>query len=85
MGLERTAAVEAMNQFLNNTTATSTQLEFVHLIVDELTKHGAMASERLYQSPFTDLTATGPDAIFPTATVTELFKTIEDIRLRAVA
>ena len=85
VGLERAAAVEAMNQFLNNTTATSTQLEFVHLIVDELTKHGAMASERLYQSPFTDLTATGPDAIFPTATVTELFKTIEDIRLRAVA
>jgi type I restriction enzyme R subunit len=85
VGLERGAATEALNVFLSDEIATSTQIEFVTLIVDELTKNGAMQNNRLYQSPFTDLTATGPDAIFPSATVTQLFKTIEDIRLRAVA
>jgi type I restriction enzyme R subunit len=85
VGLERGAATEALNEFLSDEIATSNQIEFVTLIVDELTKNGAMQNDRLYQSPFTDLTATGPDAIFPSATVTQLFKTIEDIRLRAVA
>jgi len=70
---------------LNNDYATASQLEFINMIVDYLTVDGAIDGSRLYEAPFTSITATGPDAIFPSATVTQLFKTIEDIRLRAVA
>jgi len=57
----------------------------VNLIVDELTKNGAMEDGRLYQSPFVDMAPTGPEGIFALDKVQQLFKTIEDIRLRAVA
>jgi len=70
---------------LNKDGATASQLEFLKMIVDYLTVDGAIDGSRLYESPFTSVTATGPEAIFPSATVTQLFKTIEDIRLRAVA
>jgi type I restriction enzyme R subunit len=85
VGLERSAATEAMADFLNASNATASQLEFINLIVNYLTVDGAISDDKLYQAPFTNVTATGPDAIFSAATVTQLFKKIEDIRLRAVA
>jgi type I restriction enzyme R subunit len=85
VGLERGAAMDAMAEFLDVATATASQIEFIKLIVNYLTVDGAIDAKRLYESPFTSVAATGPDSIFPAATVTQLFKTIEDIRLRAVA
>ena len=85
VGLERGAAMDAMAEFLNVANATASQIEFIKLIVNYLAVDGAIDAKRLYEAPFTNVTSTGPDAIFPAATVTQLFKTIEDIRLRAVA
>ena len=85
LGLERGAAMEAMADFLNEQNATASQLEFAKLIVNYLTIDGVITRERLYDSPFTNVAATGPDSIFPEAKVEELFKVIEEIRLRAVA
>jgi type I restriction enzyme R subunit len=55
------------------------------MIVQQLTHDGAMIKRRLYESPFTDLAAAGPESVFASAKVTELFAVIEDIRQRAVA
>jgi type I restriction enzyme R subunit len=85
VGLERQAGIEAMDEFLKDKAATANQLQFVNMIVDYLTKDGAMKSERLYDSPFTDLSAAGPDKIFPAAKLDTLFKTIEAVRTSAVA
>ena len=85
VGLERAAASEAMNSFLNDSTATARQIEFVGLIVDELTKNGALEDSRLYQSPFVDMAPTGPEKLFESGKLKLLFATIEDIRQRAVA
>ena len=74
-----------MNAFLTDSTATARQIEFVTLIVDELTKNGAMEDKRLYQSPFVDITPTGPESILSQAKVEQLFASINEIRLRAVA
>jgi type I restriction enzyme R subunit len=74
-----------MDEFLKDKAATANQLQFVNMIVDYLTKDGAMNSERLYDSPFTDLSAAGPEKIFPSAKLDSLFKVIEGIRTMAVA
>ena len=74
-----------MNVFLTDSTATNRQIEFVNLIVDELTKNGAMEDGRLYQSPFVDMAPTGPEGIFAQDKVQQLFASINEVRLRAVA
>jgi type I restriction enzyme R subunit len=55
------------------------------MIVQQLTHDGAMKRERLYEAPFTDIAATGPDSVFPSEKVTELLSAIDEIRSRAVA
>jgi type I restriction enzyme R subunit len=85
VGLERSAAVEAMSEFLNDATATASQLTFVKLIVECLTRNGAMTEDLLYSTPFIDFAPTGPESIFPPAKVKQLDDAIKDIRQRAVA
>lgn len=85
VGLDREAVSQTFNQFVRGTTATPDQIEFIELIVQELTQAGVMDAERLYQSPFIDINPLGPDGIFPSAVVDQLFKVISDIRLSAAA
>jgi type I restriction enzyme R subunit len=40
---------------------------------------------RLYESPFTDLTPHGPDALFKTAEIDELLQALQAVRATAVA
>ncbi len=46
---------------------------------------GAISADRLYETPFTAIAPTGPDALFGAAKVERLFAVIEDIRQKAVA
>lgn len=85
VGLDRNAAVEAMSEFLNDANATNNQIEFVNMIVEFLTIDGAISADRLYATPFTALSPTGPDAVFGIAKAERLFNVIEEIRQRAVA
>jgi type I restriction enzyme R subunit len=64
IGLDRAAAKQAFSQFLQGRTLTTSQLDFVNLIVDHLTQCGWMRPEQLYSSPFTDEFANGPNAVF---------------------
>ncbi len=84
VGLDREAAMEAFSTFLQGGTATADQIEFIDLIVQELTQNGVMEPERLFESPFTDVNARGPLGIFPPAKVTELVQVLQDIQARAV-
>lgn len=85
VGLDRQAAMEAFNDFLHGTKATADQIEFINLVIDELTQTGVMEPDRLFQSPFTDLNAQGPMGIFPPTKVSQLVDVLEQIRVRAVA
>lgn len=85
VGMDREAAMAAFSQFISGSTATADQIEFINQIVEELTQSGVMAPERLYQSPFTDLSPAGPDGIFPSATVDALIAVIREIHEHAVA
>lgn len=85
VGLDYEAAMQAFSDFIIGTTATPNQIEFINLVVQELTQTGVMEPGRLFESPFTDVNAQGPLGVFPQAKVTQLVGVLAQIRERAVA
>lgn len=82
VGLDREAATQAFGHLLANSTATARQIEFIHQIVHHLTEHGAMPAARLYESPFTDIHAQGPDGVFAPNVLSELFTALDGLELK---
>ncbi len=85
VGMDREAAKRALSGFLAGKTLGANQTEFVNLIVNHLTEHGVMEASRLYESPFTDLTPSGPEGLFDDSAVAQLVAAIDDVRSTAVA
>ncbi len=83
VGLDRETAKQAFSAFVVGTTATASQLEFIDLIVEYLTENGVMDAARLYESPFTDISPQGPEAVFSISKVNEMVGLLDDIRQRA--
>ncbi len=85
VGLDRAAAKAAMAGFIDGRQLTANQLEFVDLIINDLTERGFMEPGRLYESPFTDLAPLGPDGLFKPADVTDIMRALEAVKGTAVA
>jgi len=85
IGMDREAAKQAFGGFTAGKTLSANQIEFVNLIVDHLTAHGAMEPALLYESPFTDLNPKGPEGVFSSAQIDELVTLLSHIRERAMA
>jgi type I restriction enzyme R subunit len=85
VGMDRPAVYQAFNEFVNGTTATPDQLEFIDLIVSELTTNGVVEARRLYESPFLDISPQGPEALFPEAKVDRMFAILAEFKQRAAA
>jgi type I restriction enzyme R subunit len=83
VGMDRSAAKDALAVFINGKTLTANQLEFVNLIVDHLTEHGVMEPARLYESPFTDIAPYGPDGLFPSRDIDVLIRVLDGVRATA--
>ncbi len=64
MGMDRAAAQAAFSRLLNDRSLTAPQIRFVETIVDQLTARGVMEPDALYEPPFINLHAGGPDALF---------------------
>src|SRR5439155_24189322 len=85
VGMDREAAKAALADFLADKTLGANQIEFLNLIVDHLTERGVLVPAALYESPFTDISPTGPDAIFKFDQVEKLFGALEGITTSAEA
>ncbi|MDO5499316.1 MAG: DEAD/DEAH box helicase family protein [Propionibacteriaceae bacterium] len=84
VGLERTAAIEAFENYLDGTKFSADQVRFVNLIVDELTRNGVVEPARLYESPYIDYAPTGPDHVFPDDEVNVIVETLHRIKQSAL-
>jgi type I restriction enzyme R subunit len=84
VGLDRTAAKSALSEFLDDRSFSADQIEFAGMVVDHLVDHGLIEVARFYESPFTDVTPTGPDALLGQA-FGRLLDTVATIRRNAEA
>jgi len=83
VGLDHHAALEAFAGYLDGTQFTAEQIRFINLIVDELTANGVMEPARLYESPYTDHTPTGPESVFPDADVDNIVHILNTVKANA--
>ena len=67
VGLDRKAAKQAFNAFLNGQTLSGAQLGFIEYIIDALARTGVVEPGLLYEPPFTNLHYGGLDGLFPGA------------------
>ena len=71
--------------FMDGKTFSANQIEFIQTIVENLTKTGVVDPARLYEAPYTRLSAKGVEGVFRDAEVEQLIAVLEEVRLRAVA
>jgi len=84
VGMDRTAAKEALGRFGNDKNLIASQVEFVSLIIDHLTEHGVVEPAALYESPFTDVTPRGPEELFASSDIDGLMQCLQAVRAAAV-
>lgn len=85
VGMERDAVAAAFSGLLAGSAATPDQIEFIQLVIEELTANGAMDAQRLYESPFLDISPQGPEALFPAAELDLMVQTLQGLARRASA
>jgi type I restriction enzyme R subunit len=83
VGLDRAAAKEVFNDFLDDKHYNKNQIQFVNLIIDYLTEHGAVKKGRVYESPFTTVAPEGPEKLFDEDALEMIFEKIRDVTATA--
>ena len=64
VGMDRAATQEAFSSFLSDRSLTPPQIRFIEMVIDQLTARGVMEASALYEPPFSNLHAGGPDELF---------------------
>ena len=75
-GIDRAAAKAAFGAFPDDKRYTKNQIQFVTLIIDELTDRGVVEAGRVYESPYDAVAPEGPEAIFVEADLDRIFGTV---------
>ncbi len=79
VGLDRRAAKERFAAFLDQTTYTADQIQFINYIIDHLTRNGTLEPSLLYERPFTDLHYSGPEGLFNDGQANRVMAVLEGI------
>jgi type I restriction enzyme R subunit len=64
VGMDRAAAQATFADYLADRTLTTQQMRFVEMVIDQLTARGVIEASALYEPPFSNLHAGGPDELF---------------------
>ena len=64
VGMDRAAAQRAFSGFLSDQSLTPPQIRLVEMVIDQLTARGMMEASALYEPPFSNLHAGGPEGLF---------------------
>jgi type I restriction enzyme, R subunit len=76
VGLDRATSKDAFAEFLDDKRHTRAQIEFVNLIIDELTERGVVEPGRVYEDPYKGLAPRGPEDLFTEDELDQLFATL---------
>lgn len=85
VGLDQAEAKQAFNKFLDGQKYNSTQIEFVNMIIDYLTKNGVMQAELLYEAPYTYKSLDGLSGVFSIDDSHQIVAILDSIRKNAAA
>jgi type I restriction enzyme, R subunit len=80
VGLDRGAAKQSFAEFLDDKRYSRNQIEFVNLIIDELTDRGVMGIERIYETPYIGLAPQGPEALFVEADIDRITASLRELK-----
>ncbi len=82
VGLDRTAVQAVFSQFLNDRSLTASQIRFVEMVIEQLTRCGVMDASALYEAPFTNLYAEGPEGLFAgkSNVISGIFATLDSLQ-----
>ncbi len=83
VGLDRNAAKKAFSKYLDGTRFKATQIRFIEMLIEYLTKSGVMDPGRLYEQPFTGFHYEGVDGVFESAVAGEIIEIILQINSNA--
>ena len=64
VGMDRAAAQATFSEYLADRSLTPQQMRFVEMVIDQLTSRGVIEAASLYEAPFSNLHAGGPDELF---------------------
>ncbi|MBW3088907.1 DEAD/DEAH box helicase family protein [Bifidobacterium sp. 82T24] len=84
VGLDPAAVQQVFARFLDGKRYSARQIEFVNAIVRELTAKGVMDGSRLYEQPFVDLAAGGPDDLFVESDLDDMFAILDGVTQSAI-
>jgi len=79
VGLDRGAAMQAFSAFLDEAKYSSTQIRFVQMIIEHLTRNGVMDPGLLYEPPFSGIHHDGVEGVFADADVDALLVSLRQI------
>jgi type I restriction enzyme R subunit len=84
VGLDRDAVEEALAEFVSDTALTASQLDFLQLLVNQLTENGVVKPDALFKSPYSELAPSGPDELFGAERAVRLIRTLRAIESSAL-
>jgi type I restriction enzyme R subunit len=64
VGMDRAAAQATFAEYLTDRSLTTQQMRFVEMVIEQLTARGVIEAAALYDPPFSNLHAGGPDELF---------------------
>ena len=79
VGLDRAAAKAAFAEFLDDKRYSKNQIQFVTLIIDELTERGVVDVARVYEAPYIALAPEGPETIFVEVDLDRIIDTLKQL------